>query len=169
MSTFQFLSHDDNSTQCGSPLCEVHISFEIAEWEDHMVSDDEQSIDLEEVTITTAPQMSWLHVFTNLARAIHTRVSYMWGSFRCIITPICNCLLREIQQTPPTPQETIRGQLNKGWVPLSEHLSQDYDEVLMQDHLHCLETTIAHALVVHSTTLPNCIPLLQEVEHDIRT
>ncbi len=32
-----------------------------------MVDDDEQPIDMEEVTVTTAPQMSQLHVFTNLA------------------------------------------------------------------------------------------------------
>ena len=70
---------------------------------------------------------------------------------------------------PPTPQETIRGQLNKGWGLLSEHLSRDYDEVLMWDRLHCLETTIAHALATRSTLLPNCLPLLQEVKHDIHT
>ncbi len=67
------------------------------------------------------------------------------------------------------PQETIRGQLNKGWVPLSEHLSRDYDEVLTWDRLHCLETTIAHALAMCSTSLPKCLPLLQEVKHDIHT
>ncbi len=70
---------------------------------------------------------------------------------------------------PPTPQETIHGQLNRGWVLLSEHLPQDYDEVLTWDHLHCLETTIAHTLVACSNMLPNCIPLLQKIEHDIRT
>ncbi len=67
----------------------------------------------------------------------------------------------------PHTQESISGQLNKGWVPLSEHLNQDYDEVLTWDRLHCLETTITHALSTCSTLLPNCLPLLQEVENDI--
>ncbi len=31
-----------------------------------------------------------------------------------------------------------------------------------------METTIAHALTTHSSSLPNCLPLLQEVENDIR-
>lgn len=70
---------------------------------------------------------------------------------------------------PPTPKEMIWGQLNRGWVLLSKHLHWDYDEVLTQDRLHCLETTIAHALVARSNTLPNCIPLLQEIEQDIHT
>ncbi len=107
-------------------------------------------------------------MFMDLARAVRTCVSYMWGSFCCIITPVHDRLSPLKQAVPPTPQDTIRGQLNKGWVPLSEHLPQDYDEVLTRDRLHCLETTIAHALTMHSTSLPNCLPLLQEVENDIR-
>ncbi len=116
-----------------------------------------------------APAPSRFHVFTNLARAVRTRVSYMWGSFRRIITPARGPSPPLEHVAPTMPQDTIRGQLNKGWVPLSEHLPRDYDEVLTHDRLHCLETTIAHALTMRSKSLPNCIPLLQEVETDIRT
>ncbi len=91
----------------------------------------------------------------------------MWGSFHHILTPVRDCSPRIEQTGPSTPQDTVRGQLNKGWVPLSEHLPRDYNEVLTRDWLHCLETMIAHALAMHSTSLPNCLPLLQEV--DIRT
>ena len=117
--------------------------------------------------ITTPPTPSRFHVFTNLTRAICTCVSYMWGSFRHILTLARGHSPTLEHAAPSMPQDTIRGQLNKGWVPLSEHLPQDYDEVLMRDHLHCLETTIAHTLTMHSKLLPNCIPLLQEVETDI--
>ncbi len=134
-----------------------------------MLDEGEQPIDLEEVTVTIAPQPSRLHVFTSLAQAVHTHVSYMWGSFRRILTPVCDRSPRIEKSAPSMPQDTIRGQLNKGWVPLSEHLPKDYDEVLTQDWLHCLETTIAHALAMRSTSLPNCLPLLQEVENDIHT
>ena len=107
-------------------------------------------------------------MFTNLTRTIRTRVSYMWGSFRCILMPARGHSPPLEHAAPTMPQDTIQGQLNKGWVPLSEHLPRDYDEVLTRDRLHCLETTIAHALTMRSKSLPNCIPLLQEVETDIR-
>ncbi len=136
--------------------------------DDHALAEGEHQIELEEVTITAPPALSRFHVFTNLARAIRTHVLYMWGSFRCILTPACGHSPPLEHAAPTMPQDTIRGQLNKGWVPLSEHLPRDYDEVLTRDHLHCLETTIAHALAMRSKSLPNCIPLLQEVETDIR-
>ncbi len=136
---------------------------------DQALDEGEHQIELDEVTIATAPAPSRFHVFTNLARAVHTRVSYMWGSFHRIIVLARRPSPPLEPVTPTTPQDTIRGQLNKLWVPLSEHLPRDYDEVLMRDHLHCLETTIAHALTTRSKSLPNCILLLQEVETDIRT
>ena len=136
---------------------------------DQALDEGEHQIELDEVTIATAPALSRFHVFTNLARAVRTRVSYMWGSFRRIIALACGPSPPPAPVAPTTPQDTIRGQLNKGWVPLSEHLPRNYDEVLTRDHLHCLETTIAHALTMRSKSLPNCIPLLQEVETDIRT
>ncbi len=137
--------------------------------EDASVSNEgEPHFEVEEVTVTASPQQSRFHVFTDLARAVRTCVSYMWGSFHQILTPVRNRSPAREQAAPPTPQDTIRGQLNKGWVLLSEHLPCDYDEVLTHDRLYCLETTIAHALTTSSTSLPNCLPLLQEVESDIR-
>ncbi len=132
------------------------------------LNEGEPQLEVEEVIATAPPQPSRFHVFTDLARAICTCVSYMWGSFRRIITPVRNRSSPLEQVAPPTPQDTVRGQLNKGWVPLSEHSPRDYDEVLTRDRLHCLETTITHVLTMHSTSLPNCLPLLQEVEKDIR-
>ncbi len=131
------------------------------------LNEGEPQLEVEEVIATAPPQLSRFHVFTDLARAVRTRVSYMWGSFRRIITPVRNCSSPLEQVTLPTPQDMIRGQLNKGWVLLSEHLPRDYDEVLTRDRLHCLETTIANALMTCSMSLPNCLPLLQEVEKDI--
>ncbi len=145
----------------GSPARSCHE-------DEHGLNEGEPQLEVEEVIVTAPPQPLRLHVFTDLARAIRTHVSYMWGSFCRIITLVCDRSPPLEQAAPPTPQDTIRGQLNKGWVPLSEHLPQDYDEVLMHDRLHCLETMIAHALMTHSTSLPNCLPLLQEVENDIR-
>ena len=55
--------------------------------DDHALDAGEHQIALDEVTITTAPAPSRFHMFTNLARAVCTRVLYMWGSFRHIITP----------------------------------------------------------------------------------
>ncbi len=136
---------------------------------DQALDEGEHQIELDEVTITTVPALSRFHVFTNLTRAIRTCVSYMWGLFHRIIMPARGPSPPLEPVAPTTPQDTIRGQLNKGWVPLSEHLPRNYDEVLTRDHLHCLETTIAHALTMRSKSLPNCIPLLQEVETDIRT
>ncbi len=72
-----------------------------------MLDEEEHQIELEEVTVTAAPPPSRFHVFTNLARAIRTCVSYMWGSFHRIITLVRDCLLPLEQTTPPTPQETI--------------------------------------------------------------
>ena len=135
--------------------------------DDHTLDEEENQIELEEVMITTPPALSRFHMFTNLTRAVRTRVSYMWGSFHRILTPARGHSPTLEHAAPSTPQDTIRGQLNKGWVPLSEHLPQDYDEVLTHDRLHCLETTIAHALTTRSKSLPNCIPLLQEVETNI--
>ena len=68
-----------------------------------MVDEEEQPIDVEEVTVTTAPQTSRLHMFTNLARAVCTCVSYMWGSFCCIITPIRDHSPWAKKPTPPHP------------------------------------------------------------------
>ncbi len=55
--------------------------------DDHVFDEGEHQLDLEEVTVITAPPPSRFHVFANLARAVRTRVSYMWGSFCQIITP----------------------------------------------------------------------------------
>ncbi len=74
-----------------------------------MLDEEEQPIDLEEVTVTVAPQLLRLHVFTTLARAIRTCVSYMWGSFCHILTPVCDHLPRIEQTAPATPQDTIQG------------------------------------------------------------
>ncbi len=136
--------------------------------DDHDLDKGEHQNALDEVMITMVPTPSRFHVFTNLTGAVRTRVSYMWGSFHRIIMPACRPSPPLEHVAPTTPQDTIRGQLNKGWVPLSEHLPRDYDEVLTRNHLHCLETTIAHALTTRSKSLPNCIPLLQEVETNIR-
>ncbi len=132
------------------------------------LSTGEPQLEVEAVTATVFPQPSRFHVFTDLARAVRTRVSYMWGTFCHIVTPVRDRSLPSERYAPPTPQDTIQGQLNKGWVPLSEHLPRDYDEVLTRDRLRCLETTIAHVLMTHSSSLPNCLSLLQEVENDIR-
>ena len=136
---------------------------------DQALDEGEHQIELDEVMIATAPTPSRFHAFTNLARAIRTHFLYMWGLFRRVIAPARRSSLPLEPVAPTMPQDTIRGQLNKGWVPLSEHLPHDNDEVLMRDCLHCLETTITHALTTCSKSLPNCIPLLQEVETDIRT
>ncbi len=154
-------SIDHPYARCGSPA----RSRQEDECE---LNEGEKQLEVEAVTTTATPQLSRFHVFTDLARAICTRVSYMWGTFCRIITPVHDRSPPPEQYAPPTPQDTIRGQLNKGWVSLSEHLPRDYDEVLTRDRLHCLETTIAHALTTNSTSLPNCLPLLQEVENDIR-
>ncbi len=42
-----------------------------------MLNEEEQPIDLEEVTVTVAPQPLRLHVFTTLARAVRTRVTHV--------------------------------------------------------------------------------------------
>ena len=118
--------------------------------DDHAVDEGEHQIELEEVTVTIPPAPSRFHVFTNLARALRARVSYMWGSFRHILTPAHGHSPPLKHAAPTTPQDTIQGQLNKGWVPLCEHLPRDYDEVLTCDCLHCLETTIAHMLTMRS-------------------
>ncbi len=154
-------SIDHLYARCGSPA----RSRQEDECE---LNEGEPQLEVEAVTATATPQPSRFHVFTDLAQAIRMRVSYMWGTFRRIITLVRDRLPPSEQYAPPTPQDTIRGQLNKGWVPLSEHLPRDYDEVLTRDRLRCLEATIAHALMTHSSSLPNCLPLLQEVENDIR-
>ncbi len=158
MATLRRIDH--SYARCGSPTRSRHE-------DEHGLNEGEPQLDMEEVIVTAPPQSSRFHMFTNLARAIRMRISYMWGSFRRIITPVHDRSSPLEQAIPPTPQDTIRGQLNKGWVPLSEHLPRDYDEVFTHDRLHCLETTIAHTLMTHSTLLPNCLPLLQEVENDI--
>ncbi len=98
--------------------------------DEHGWNKGEPQLEVEEVIVTAPPQLSRFHVFTDLARAIRMHVSYMWGSFHRIITPVRDRSPPLEQAAPPTPQDTIRGQLNKGWVPLSEHLPRDYDEVL---------------------------------------
>ena len=115
------------------------------------LNEGEPQFEVEAATATATPQPSRFHVFTDLARAVCMRVSYMWGTFCRIITPVCDRSPPPEQYAPPMPQDTIRGQLNKGWVPLSEHLPRDYDEVLTCDRLRCLEATIAHALTTHSS------------------
>ena len=67
----------------------------------------EPQLEVEAVTATTTPQLSRFHVFMDLARAIRMRVSYMWGTFRCIITPVCDRSPPPEQYAPPMPQDTI--------------------------------------------------------------
>ncbi len=154
-------SIDHPYARCGSPA-RSHQEDE------RELNKGEPQFEVEAATATATPQPSRFHVFTDLARAVRTCVSYMWGMFCRIITPVRDRSPPPEPYAPPTPQDTIQGQLNKGWVPLSEHLPRDYDEVLTRDRLRCLEATIAHALTTHSSSLPNCLPLLQEVENDIR-
>ena len=71
------------------------------------LNEGEPQLEVEEVITTAPPQPSRFHVFTDLAQAIRTRVSYMWGSFRRIITPIHDRSSPLEQVAPPMPQDMI--------------------------------------------------------------
>ncbi len=75
--------------------------------DEHGLNEGEPQLEVEEVIVTAPPRPLRFHVFTDLARAVRTCVSYMWGSFRRIITPVRNHSPPLEQATPPMPQDTI--------------------------------------------------------------